>query len=409
MKEIIMVVFGTRGDLNPFLGLGVSLKNRGFRVTLVSNEHYSEDAKDVGIKFFAAGSNLHYKTTIGNGRKFVSMEEYTEVIGDGIRKPMFDTEYQYVLSRFNKNPNILILLSRFDNGGYLACEKHDIPFIRLCLSPLFLKVTDPVPEQFKKIVKTGYGVSYLNHFRKKYDLPLIRDFHYFQNRSAMEIAMFPEWFADLTAIPDNVKFAGFPLFDVNREDVNSEAINLHIKKFGKPFLFMMDSCIGGEVTFFETAIKICQEFYYPGVLVIHDDDSVPENIPENVICVKFINMMVVLPKVEIIFHSGGIGTIARAMQAKIPQVIVPRYQDNDHVDNALKATVFGSAGCISPHEFSADFLPRIIHSLLYKKNLLEMRQEISCDISNTNALDVAGDLIEKKYLSITMECEPELQ
>lgn len=409
MKEIIMVVFGTRGDLNPFFGLGLSLKEKGFKVTLVSNEHYSEDAKFLGLKFFAAGSNIHYKNTLGNGRKFISMEEYTEVIGEEIRKPMFKIEYEYVLSRFRNNPDILVLISRFDNGAYLACEKHDIPFIRLCLSPLFLKVTNPVPEQFKKIVRQGYSISFLNHFRKIYELTPVRDFHYFKNRALLEIALFPEWFADLDTPPENVRFAGFPLFDVNREDKHDKLVEQHINKYGKPFLFMMDSCIGGEKEFFEKALHICKEFYYPGILVTHDKNSIPENIPENILCIDFINMKKNVPNVEIIFHSGGIGTTARAMEANTPQIIIPRYQDNDHVDNSLKATLFGSAGCVSPSEFSADFLPKIIHSLIYKKKLIEMRHEISVDISRTNALDIASDLILERYLEVTAECEPVLQ
>ncbi|MES2673863.1 MAG: glycosyltransferase [Pseudomonadota bacterium] len=394
MKEIIMVVFGTKGDLHPFIGVGRELKSRGHNVTVVSNEIYNRDVVSAGLKFFSAGSNLDYQKSIGSGRIFNSMEEYTHVIGDAIRKPMFRVEYEFVASRFKKNKNVLVIVSRFDNGACLACEKLKIPMIRLCLSPMHLKITNPVPEQFKLQMQKSYSIGFINEFREAYDLEPIRDFHYFDDFSLCDIALFPEWFADLDQEekPAALFFSGFPLYDVPITK-NTDRFLEHVGKYGQPIIFMMDTCIAGSKSFFETSVKICEEFFYPGVIVTHDKNAIPENLSENVLWLDYIDMKSSLQNALLIVHTGGIGTVARAMESGVPQLIVPRYSDNDHVDNALKSALFGSGGCVSIDEYSADFVPKIIYSMLYKEKLKSMREEILNDINSKNGIDITCDLI----------------
>src|SRR5437870_10121182 len=62
----ILVSLGTDGDVFPFVGLGVRLRARGHRVTLVANEHYQAAAVRQGFAFRALVSDKETKELIGN-------------------------------------------------------------------------------------------------------------------------------------------------------------------------------------------------------------------------------------------------------------------------------------------------------------------------------------------------------
>src|SRR6058998_939231 len=62
----ILVSVGTDGDVFPFVGLGIRLRARGHRVTLVANEHYQASAVQQGFAFRALVSNQETNELIGN-------------------------------------------------------------------------------------------------------------------------------------------------------------------------------------------------------------------------------------------------------------------------------------------------------------------------------------------------------
>lgn len=406
MKEVVLVVFGTRGDLHPFLGLGQTLQKRGYKVTLVSNQYYAAAAKEAGIRFFSAGAAIHSQEAFAQSRSFRTMEQYNKVIGELVRKPMFRLEYDFVSTRFRQNPQLIVVVSRFDNGACLACEKYGIRMVRLCLSPMHVRITRPVPEQYKADVRRSYSVQFINEFREIYGLTKINDYQHFLDRADLEIGLFPQWFGDFDEIelPDNIKFAGFPLFDIENND-EDYSIASHIDKYGKPIVFLMDSCIVGNKDFFERSIDICQKFFYPGIFISHDVDSIPDNIPENILIVKYANLKSLLPRSELLIHTGGIGTCARSMEANIPQIVIPRFHDNDQSDNGLKVALFGAGGCNNFEDYRLEYMPKIIFNVIHKENLREMRNNIRNDIINTNGLSNACDLIENMN---EMSCSEEL-
>ena len=395
MKEVILASFGTRGDLNPFLGLGQELQQRGYRVTLLSNQYYAADAKKAGLRFFSTGPAIQCANAFGQGSAFINMEEYSRVIGEQVRKPMFRLEFDFVAARFRENPEVIVILSRFDNGAYLACEKYGIRTVRLCLSPLHVRITRPVPEQFKQDVRHSFTIRMMNNFREIYELPPLKDYQYFHERADLEIGMFPEWFGDFDdcELPETIKFAGFPLFDLCEDYADEQAMN-HISQYGKPFIFMMDSCLPANKIFFETSLNICQTFFVPGIFVTHDRSVLPDDLPKDILAVQDrLDLKKILPHVSLLIHTGGIGTCARAMEAGIPQIVIPRFTDNDQPDNGLKVALFGSGGCLTAEEYNLDQLPKIIFNIINKKNLKEMRENIQRDISSVSGLHIACNMI----------------
>src|SRR5947199_7191453 len=50
--RIVLAIFGSLGDLHPFLALGLGLKARGHRVAFATHRYYREKIEAEGIDFF---------------------------------------------------------------------------------------------------------------------------------------------------------------------------------------------------------------------------------------------------------------------------------------------------------------------------------------------------------------------
>ena len=55
--NIVIMVVGSRGDVQPFIALGKELQKHGHRVRLATHLHFSKDVKGNGLEFFNIGGD----------------------------------------------------------------------------------------------------------------------------------------------------------------------------------------------------------------------------------------------------------------------------------------------------------------------------------------------------------------
>lgn len=56
-KQIAILVVGTRGDVQPFLGIGLELKKLGHRVRIASHKEYRSFVTSYGLEFYPLGGD----------------------------------------------------------------------------------------------------------------------------------------------------------------------------------------------------------------------------------------------------------------------------------------------------------------------------------------------------------------
>src|SRR5262245_24810895 len=72
--HIALVAVGSHGDVHPFVGLGTRLRERGHRVTVLTNDHFEPLVRKAGLEFRAIGTDEEYRRIaadpdLWNGRK----------------------------------------------------------------------------------------------------------------------------------------------------------------------------------------------------------------------------------------------------------------------------------------------------------------------------------------------------
>lgn len=55
--NIVMQTVGSRGDIQPFIALGIALKQAGHRVRVATHEEFRSSVQDVGLEFFNVGGD----------------------------------------------------------------------------------------------------------------------------------------------------------------------------------------------------------------------------------------------------------------------------------------------------------------------------------------------------------------
>src|SRR5215475_16168121 len=65
-SHVVLTSIGTDGDVYPFLGLGAELRARGYSVTLVTNEGFSDRAREAGIGFCSLFADREFEAILGN-------------------------------------------------------------------------------------------------------------------------------------------------------------------------------------------------------------------------------------------------------------------------------------------------------------------------------------------------------
>jgi len=72
--HLALAAVGSHGDVHPFVGLGLRLRERGHRVSVLTNEHFEPLVRNAGLEFISIATDAEYRQIaddpdLWNGRK----------------------------------------------------------------------------------------------------------------------------------------------------------------------------------------------------------------------------------------------------------------------------------------------------------------------------------------------------
>ena len=187
----------------------------------------------------------------------------------------------------------------------------------------------------------------LNGWRAGFGLlPVRRVFGRWSASPQCVLGLYPSWFAPMPSdAPAQMRLTGFALPPV----VEPPALSATLQRFlasGRPtVLLMAGSQMQHAQRFFQTALRACARLGCQALLLgpgareaargqcdAHAEDYAP--------------LEQVLPSCAAVISHPGIGTIARALAAGVPQLLTP--YAFDHFDNARRAVALGVARQLPP-------------------------------------------------------------
>ena len=410
MGRILLMPFGSSGDVNPFVGMGLELKRRGHEAIVITNPHFEKMVRDAGLEFAPMGSVEDYErvTThpdMWDAKKSIAvfLKVCLALVPDGFERmrelyqvgstvlvapvqayaaPFAHTKLGIPLVRAIPNPWLLRSAYRPPKSPFANIPdwlpawavRHIFKTIDRKLEPLF---TDPIRE-----------------YCERFQIPPVPNPLEWTLLTATRIlALWPDWYAATQRDwPPNAVTTGFIEYDGTS--------TLELQAFeepsgpdlgAKPIVFTLGTAMAQGEDFFACATAACEALDRPGLLLTQRPDQLPELGPR-VRHVSYAPLGDLLPKVSAIVHHGGVGTSARGLKAGIPQLIIPMAYDQ--FDNAYLLSKLGVAESIPRTELDTGKMTAALTRLTESRQVADNCKTYASRAAGSDGLAKACDLIE---------------
>lgn len=417
-KRIVIATFGSLGDVHPAIALGLGLKARGHDVSIAVSEFFRSKIELEGLGFHPIPPEL------GNLEpafieRILDAKTGTQTVIRELVLPVLRQTYSNLMQAIQDAD--LFISSDFVFAAPLIAQKTGIPWVSYLLSPAsFFSVYDPpklpgfvnlpqlpsveralnravlqlarltTVQWFKPVrqLRQELGLPPGNHplFKDKYSPHLVLAMF-----SSVLGAPQPDW------IPQ-AQVTGFAFYDqlLPGQDLSAELTDF-LASGSPPVVFTLGSSAVQRAGNFYTesleAVKAlgCRAIFLVGVEEFQNE--LPTPLPEGMIAVDYAPFSELFPQAAAIVHQGGVGTIAQALRAGVPMLVVPYAFDQP--DNATRVVRLGVAQQISRESYCREQVVTALRQLLNNPTYKIAAQSVKERVNAEDGVQSACDAIER--------------
>jgi rhamnosyltransferase subunit B len=373
--SIVFVSLGSVGDVAPLIAVAERLQARGHSCELLTNEEFVAGARSRGLKASAVAPRIEIL------RHVARFEEYLYC------------SHATIAEAFAGRTSSVSLVVNCDRycASNLVAEKQGLRVARLHLSPFKLRPYDTgrIPS-YDLFAKNPRVLAFANGVRSTFGLDHVNSAFHDEAYVVRHVAAFPDWFfpAPPSAAPP-MDFVGFPL-PPERVPLPS-ALQAFIQRRGRPLVFTFGSANGQVDDFIAQAELCCKELRLPGVVLCPRGVGERRSSERLLLC-PFVPLGALLPDARLLVHHGGIGTTARALEAGVPQVIIP--QRFDQPDNGARCAALGACSVLDPARATPRLLAKTIRVLLDNASVGRRAAELRDRIEPSRGLELLADILD---------------
>jgi len=391
-KRIVFATFGSLGDLHPYIAVARELARRGHRPSIATFDAYREAVDAAGVGFAAMRPSL-----AGFGEPAAIMQRLV----DPWRGPEFLVRQMFMphlretyedLARAVDGADLLVNHPLVFVGPLLA-ERRGLRWASTVLAPLSLfSAIDPplfpgAPwlRQIRRFGAGAYRFAFrvprlmmrnweapLYAFRADLGLPAPGPIAQIEGQYSPELnlALFsrslaapqPDW-------PGQTVVCGFPRYDGPPPDAaTQDALDAYFASGKPPLVFALgSSAVMIADAFWQHAIATAHRLGRRAVLITGKAPEELGLLPRSVQAFRYLPYSAVFPRAAAIVHPGGIGTLAQALTAGRPQLIVPVAFDQP--DNARRTAALGVARVVPFRDATGISMARAISALLDQQDV----------------------------------------
>lgn len=383
--HVLLLPFGSAGDVFPFIWLGRHLLARGHRVTMITACLFEEQARRAGLEFVGMGRAEEFEAMIRDPRIW-KLGHGTKVVFDFAAAAV--EPYLAAIESCGKVDVMLAPVTCF--AGRLAREKHGVPLLTVHLQPaVFLSVHEtPLLHPAMKALRAlpvwmKKALFALPNPVDLFALPKVRQLcqkhgvkpprslwrEWWDSPDGV-LALFPEWFArPQPDWPRNVLQWGFPLEDLAKEQALAPELVAFLAEAEaagageRPVVFTPGSANVQAARFFAVAAEAVRAVGCRAVFVTREPAQVPVDLePERFLSVAYAPFSTLLRHAAVFVHHGGVGTMSQGFAAGVPQLIMA--MAHDQPDNADRLERLGAGVGLSVRQFTPERVARELRRLL---------------------------------------------
>ena len=347
--KILIMTVGSRGDVQPYVALGIGLREEGFRVQICTSLRFREFVEENGLEFSPLPNDLIDLLGEDTGKK--AIEDMQGIVG-GIRatlrlmktvKPIIrDLLKNGWIAAKEFDPDLLVYNSKMP-GVHIA-EKLGIPCVLAIPFPQLVATSEiptlgmPSLGPFNKstygIVKlaTAFYAGLLNEFRTKTlgleKVSRFQGLHHMTDGTAVPVLhCFSEQLLPRPGDwPAEAHITGYWFLE---DDTPPSKELVEFLEQGPPPVYVGFGSMSGRRTAKVTGIVIDSliRAEVRGIIATGWGGLAPEDLPDSIFAVNQVPHQWLFPKVSAVVHHGGAGTTAAGLRAGRPTIICPFFGD----------------------------------------------------------------------------------
>ena len=414
--HVLLVPFGSAGDVYPFLALGTELKRRGYRVTMITCSYFEDLVRRAGFGFESFASREDYLELLGDPDLWHSYRS-VRLLATRAVVPAIPIVHR-LIAQHSVAGETAVVAGSLALGARVACEALGLPLTTIHLQPIALRSRDAPPRYpglgglrwvppvlwsclFALIdarLDRLYGPS-LNAFRATLGLAPVRSvLGRWWHAPDSVLGLFPAWFAPVQADwPPQLRLTGFPLYDGGTLEAGPVDLAAWLAAGDAPVVFTSGSAMATGAGFFAASAAACARLGRRALFVTRFCDQLPQPLPAHVHHVPYAPFAALLPHAAAFVHHGGIGTAAQALAAGVPQLISPCA--HDQFDNAARLERLGVGITLPRRRYSSGRATAALRILLDEAQHRAAAAALAAAFATADPLAAAGDALEAYWRS----------
>lgn len=414
-KRIVMLTYGSRGDVEPFIALGKQLNHEGFSVRLVAPKPFKSMGEKAGIEFISIESDPDELGQMFANQAGKNWFKMIKSMADHVM-PIARNAFQTIVDSVNDADLIMHSFLMTDAGHTLA-RKLDIPEISVQLFPVFMSTGEfppvalpdlPLGRIYRKSMHNLNTLMFRNSARFMYKR---------LQKSSPELPNLAEWlfsgpveqqppilFAYSNHVvpkpgdwPINAHVTGYWQMPIPEDWSSPKTLIDFIEDYDPPIFFSPGSMQSERSTaLLEMVIKAARNLK-KRIVVGVSSELIPEDLKgKDLINAPGIPHAWLFPQMSYVLHHGGAGTTGSAVTSGVPNTAIPFSLDQTFWATRLFQLGVGPAAPTS-RKISINELERLIREATINAGYTLQAKAIAEKISMEDGINSAITTIKKCF------------
>ena len=347
--HITILTVGSRGDVQPFIALGVGLKQAGHQVRLATHDNFKSLIDNYGLDFSPIAGDTQANMLSESGQKlldaggntFTFMLRYAQMLEPMAERALIDS-----WNACQGTDAIIAHGAAF--WGYNIAEKLEVPFYLAGLQPFSPNPDFPHP-MIPPTLHLGGLVNQLTYllmwrlFGQLFRKPINKWRHntlnlptgqqnLFEGNRWQRIPILYGYSPNVIPKPakwtEQLQVTGYWFLD-SPPDFSPPPELVNFLKAGKPPVYIGFGSMTGRnpELMTEIALSALAKTGQRGILLTGWGGISNADLPDSVLKIDSIPHDWLFPQMAAIVHHGGAGTTAAALRAGVPSIVIPFIAD----------------------------------------------------------------------------------
>jgi rhamnosyltransferase subunit B len=393
------------------MALALALQARGHRATILTNPLFQDLIEAQGVGFLPVGTVEDARAAIADPDLWHPRKGF-EVVARRAMLPGMTEIYRHIETQAGSRT--VVASSGIAFGARIAQERLGVPTATVHLQPSIIRslvdngmagtvrISASQPMWFKRaffrfadwlLIDRALKAP-VNDFRATLQLPPIdRVMHRWIHSPQLVIGFFPEWYAaPQPDWPPATHLVGFPLWDSRTPGSIPADAEQFLREGEPPIIFTPGSAGATMHRYFRESVASARDLRMRAMLVTNFPDQIPGDLPSHIKSFGYLPFSEVLARARLLVYHGGIGTLAQAIKAGIPHLVVPN--GHDQFDNGFRIHRLGLGRVVPQTSYRSSRVVRAVRAILADRDVPGRCRDYAHRVDSNAALTRACELIE---------------